>query len=102
MNNFTKGPWMVSSFDECEVIAVKHAIGIICNTSHDDEERSKEDAANARLISLAPDYHAAAEMLINAFGDAPDDVIRGAFGEEVFAGLCALQSAHGRSTGEFS
>lgn len=61
-----------------------------------------EFEANARLISAAPDYSAAAAMIIEAFSCAPDEVIAGAFGDDMLAALKATRAAHAKAEGPSS
>ncbi len=61
-----------------------------------DAERIQDELG--ALLCAAPDYDAAARKMVAALGYAPDEVIEGAFGEDVLEALNALRAAIGKAT----
>lgn len=109
----TPGPWISEPTVDAEGISVIASfeadfisnptrgqvchISVVVGASGDDPEVAK---ANARLIAAAPDYDAAARKMVDALGYAPDEVIAGAFGDDVLEALNALRAAIARAEGK--
>lgn len=53
MSNHTPGPWEAKNWRVCW----RHGgnIGVICDTAHNQQQRTDENKANARLIAAAPE-----------------------------------------------
>lgn len=90
------GPWTPGYSERRGVLCVTSPTTWVCGELFNGDARDigrEEAKANAALIAAAPDYADAAEKIIRAFGDAPDEVIAGAFGSEMLVALNGLRGA---------